>query len=130
MKNFALLAVLALLLSSLAACGSPSTTSANSGSGNYQVTMGGAAFDKTSITIPKGSAIMFMTEQGGTAHALVIGTNGQPRPEEGAPDFGGAAGHLVGPGQTWTTDPWNTAGTFNVTCTFHPAMNLVVTVTG
>jgi plastocyanin len=130
MKKIAFLIMFALLLSMLAACAAPSSNSSTNGSsGAYMVTMGGASFDSTSLTIPKGSTIMFMTEQSGTAHDLVIGNNGQPQPEDGAPDFGGTAGHIVGPGQTWTTDAWNTAGTFHVTCTYHPMMNLTVTVT-
>jgi plastocyanin len=129
MKKIALLAAFALLLSMLAACGGSSKTPANGGTSQYTVTMGGAAFDNTSITIPKGSAITFMTDSNGSAHNLVIGMNGQPSAEDGTPDFGGTAGETIGPGKTWTTGPWNTAGTFHVTCTYHPSMNLVVTVT-
>jgi plastocyanin len=129
MRKFAFLAICVLMLSMLAACGNSSNTSTNGNTGPYKVTMGGSSFDSTSITIPKGSVIEFATEQSGTAHDLVIGTNGLAHPQDGAPDFG-SGGHIVGPGQTWTTDAWNTAGTFSVTCTYHPMMNLTVTVTG
>ncbi len=130
MKKIALFAVLALLLTSLAACGG-SGGSGNSGNGsNNTVTMGATSFNQDSITISKGSTIVFTTDQGGTAHNLVIGTNGQPHPESGAPDFGGG-GQTVGPGQSWTSPPWNTPGTYHVTCTYHPTtMTMTVTVTG
>ncbi len=120
------MAVLALLLTTLAACGSSANGATTT---KYTVTMGATSFDNDSITIPKGGAIVFETEQSGTAHNLVIGTNGQPHPEDGAPDFG-SGGQTIGPGQSWTSPPWNTAGVFHVTCTYHPTtMNLTVTVT-
>jgi plastocyanin len=117
----------ALTLTLLAACGgSPSATTAT----NYTVTMGAVSFNVPSITIPKGSTITFTTEQSGTAHNLVNGTSGQPRAESGTPTFV-TGGQTVGPGQSWTTEPWTIAGTFHVTCTYHPtSMNLTVVVTG
>jgi hypothetical protein len=61
-------------------------------------------------------------------HLLLVGTNGTAHSEAGAPDFG-TAGHAVQPGQSWTTSPWNQAGTYHVTCQIHPqTMNLTVTV--
>src|SRR5437660_7450807 len=114
MKKITFLVVLALLLSlsTLVACGGGS----GGGSTNGTVTMGGTSFDQPSVTITKGSTITFTTDQGGTAHNLVNGTNGKSSPESGAADFG--SGQLVGTGKSWTSPPWNTAGTFHVTCTF------------
>lgn len=131
MKRITLFAVLAMMLTALVACGGGSSSSGNtSTTSNYTVTMSGVIFNQNSISIPKGSTITFTTEQGGAAHNLVNGTSGQAHPESGAPDFG-SGGHTVGAGQSWTTGPWNTAGTFHVTCTFHPTtMTLTVTVTG
>lgn len=132
MKKVSIIGILtAALLVTLVACGgSPSTTPTSSGSSsNNTVTMGGAAFNTTSITIPKGSSITFSTDQGGTAHNLVNGSNGQAHAEDGAATFP-SGGYIVSPGKSWTMGPWNTAGTFHVTCTYHPAMNLTVTVTG
>lgn len=121
----------ALTLSLLAACGasqSPSTTSSTST--KYTVTMGATSFDATSITIPKGSTITFVTQQGGTAHNLVNGSDGQVHPESGAATFT-TSGQVVSPGSSWTTTPWTTAGTFHVTCTYHPTtMTITIVVTG
>ncbi len=127
MKTIPLLVVLALLLSlsTLVACGASPSPSAPT---NGTVTMGGTSCDVASITIAQGGTITFTTDQGGTAYTLVNGTNGKAAPESGAADFSG--GQLVGPGKSWTSPPWNTAGTFPVTCTFHPnPMTMAVTVT-
>lgn len=119
-----------MLAALLVACGGSSSNTNASSTSNYTVTMSGVIFNQNSITIPKGSTITFTTQQGGAAHNLVNGTNGQTHPESGAPDFG-SGGHTVGAGQSWTTGQWNTAGTFHVTCTYHPTtMTLTVTVTG
>lgn len=127
MKKITFLAIFVVAFSVLAACGGTSTSTTSS---SYTVTMSGVTFNTSSISIPKGSTITFTTEQGGTAHNLVNGLNGQAHPEAGTPDFG-TGGQTVGAGQSWTTAPWSTAGTFHVTCTYHPTtMNLTVTVTG
>lgn len=128
-KILTLLVVAALTLTLLAACGGSSGSSGASGTNN--VGMGGVTFDVNSITITKGSTITFTTDSAsGSVHNIVIGTNGRAAPEAGAPDFG-SGGQTVPTGKSWTSPPWNTAGTFHVTCTYHPAaMTMTVTVTG
>jgi plastocyanin len=65
----------------------------------------------------------------GSLHILVIGTQGNPQTEAGAPEFHGSTGITFHPGQSWTSPPWQTPGTYHVTCTVHPTtMNLLVTV--
>ena len=126
MKKITFLAIFVLAFSVVVACGGSSTPTTSS---NYSVTMSGVTFNTSSLTIPKGSTITFTTEQGGTAHNLVNGSSGQAHPEDGVPDFG-TGGQTVGAGKSWTSSPWNTAGTFHVTCTYHPTtMNLTITVT-
>lgn len=131
MKRMTFLAIVVLILTLLVACGgSSNSNSSASTSSNYTVTMSGVTFNTNAVTIPKGSTLTFTTDQGGAAHNLVNGMNGQAHPENGAPVFG-SGGQTVGAGQSWTTGPWNTAGTFHVTCTYHPTtMTLTVTVTG
>ncbi len=123
---------LALLLGVLAGCQvqSQPTQAGNTvtmGPDNY---ISGASGN--TITIKKGETITFVDDKGtGTPHILVIGTNGQSKPEDGAPDFKGSNGVSFQPGDSWTSPPWNTAGTFHVTCTVHPTtMNLTVIVQG
>lgn len=133
MKKFALVVALSVL-SALLLAGCGSTT----GGGNTSapcdathVTLQANTYCETSITIPKGSTITFTDDKNlGTEHILIIGQNGTPDNEAGAPDFG-SSGRTFQPGDSWTTPPWNTAGTFHVTCTIHPTtMNLTITVTG
>lgn len=126
MKKIAFLAIFVLMLTALVACGDTGQAS-NQGSSNT-VSMSGATFGVNSITISKGSTITFATDASGAPHNLVNGSNGQANIESGAPDFT-SAGQTVAPGKSWTSPPWNTAGTFHVTCTYHPTtMTLTVTV--
>ena len=127
-KRFTLLSGLVLLVSLLAACGTTATTS-NTTTNNPTVTMGATTFGVASMTIPKGGAITFTDDAAtGTPHILVVGKDGTPDDEAGAPDFDGTTGQTFQPGQSWTTPPWNTPGTFSVTCTIHPT-TMTMTVT-
>ena len=122
--------LLALTFSLLAGCGGSSNPPATGGTSANTVTMSGVQFDSTSITVTKGSTITFTTATGGAAHNLVVGMSGQPGTEQGSPTFP-SGGMTVAAGASWTTPPWNTAGTYHVTCTFHPtSMTMTVTVTG
>jgi plastocyanin len=128
MKKFAFLIVISIMVFSLlAACGGTSTPANLSAN---RVDTVGAAFSPTVITIKKGATITFIDDaNNGALHILVIGQNAQQETETGAPDFGGLAGVRIDVGDTWTTPPWNTVGTYHVACTVHPAMNLTVIVT-
>jgi plastocyanin len=129
MKKFALIITLAMVLTLVIACSGISNTVTSNNPNT--VRMEGAAFNISSITISKGSTITFLDDpNNGALHILVVGQNGQQESEQGATDFGGLAGERVDVGSTWTTSPWNTAGTYHVTCTVHPTMNLTVKVTG
>jgi plastocyanin len=130
----ALIALLVLSVSTLAACGGSTTSgnSGNTGNNSNTITLGASTFSTNSITITKGSTITFQNDpNSGTEHILVLGTQGTATSEAGAPDFGGANGTTIQPGKSFTTSAWNTDGTYHVTCTIHPTtMNLTITVTG
>ena len=87
------------------------------------------AFLPATKTIAKGETLTFANTSSRSLHILVPGWDAKRRHEEGAPSFGGASGHRSEVGDTWTTPAWDRPGTYHVTCTLHPAMNLVVTVT-
>jgi plastocyanin len=109
----------------LVACGGSDATSNNPNT----IRTEGGTFATTSISIKKGSTITFLDDSNnGALHYLIIGQSGQEAAQNGAPDFGGLSGHRIEGGDVWTTAPWNTAGTYHVTCTVHPNMNLTVTV--
>jgi plastocyanin len=129
MKKLALVMIIALALTWLISCDSISTTVTSNNPNT--VKMEGGTFNISSITISKGSTITFLDDpNNGALHILVVGQDGQQNSEQGATDFGGLSGQRVDIGSTWTTPPWNTAGTYHVTCTVHPLMNLTVKVTG
>jgi plastocyanin len=91
--------------------------------------MGSGHFSgSTSVTIKAGQSVLFDDSTGGP-HNLVIGTHGQFMAETGAPaQLNNQAGVPFDAGIKMNITFAN-AGTFNITCTFHPAMQATVTVT-
>lgn len=87
------------------------------------------SFTPPSKTIPAGTRIEFVNDGSRALHVLVPGDDARPRAQAGAPSFGGASGYRSEVGDRWLTPPWDTRGTYLVTCTLHPSMNLTVTVT-
>lgn len=127
-KLVSIIIFVAIIATLLAACANTSNATFNNP--NTVKTEGGS-FNVSSITIKKGSTITFVDDpNNGALHILVIGRNAQQESENGSPDFHGASGVRIDVGDSWTTPPWNTAGTYHVACTVHPAMNLTVNVTG
>ena len=119
---------LAIFLVLLVGC---QVQSQSAGAAGNSITLGPNNFEQTSITIKQGQAITFVDDKAtGSEHILVIGNQGIFQQEQGAPDFHGSTGITFQPGQSWTSPPWTTPGTYHVTCTIHPTtMNLIVTVT-
>lgn len=82
------------------------------------------------LTIKAGQAVTFTdpASSGGT-HDLVTGTHGQFTAASGAPTaFGTQDGTDFSPGMSKTIT-FPIAGTFKITCTIHPPMQAVITVT-
>jgi plastocyanin len=113
----------------LAACGGGGPTG-STGSGGNTITMGVTSFSgSTNISVKAGDSVVFddPSSSGGT-HDLVTGTNGQFAAASGAPsEFSSSSGIMFSPG-TSKTIVFATAGTFNITCTIHPTMQAVITV--
>jgi plastocyanin len=111
-----------VLLLTLAACGQRTT-------GPNEVSMVAADFSTTSITVKVGQAVHFTDPAGtGATHTICLGT-------DGTCDSGARGPHaLQSPGFTMNSgDPakdvaFDTPGTYKVTCSIHPSMNLTVTV--
>lgn len=141
-KKFVALVPLVLLMSLLAGCvvqsaptGSGGGNTATLGPNNYiGGVSGGSSCGSSStpctITIKKGQSLTFTDDKStGSPHIMVIGKDGTAKAEAGAPDFG-SPGISLQPGASKSTPPWNTVGTFDVSCSIHPTtMNLKVTVT-
>jgi plastocyanin len=112
----------------LSGCGGASTAQAHQPN---TIELLGQTFSPTSINIKKGQTITFDDNNSNPGvHILVVGRNGESESEPGAPFFGGGAGHRTDVGSVWTTGAWNRPGTYHVTCTVHPRMNLTITVSG
>jgi|SRR5579859_6156868 len=127
-RKLVALCSLVVLMSLLAGC----VVQSKPASASNTVTMGPNNFASgESITVKKGQSLTFVDDKAtGSLHILVIGAQGQAKDEAGAPDFKGSTGITFQPGQSWTSPPWMTPGTYDVTCTVHPqTMNLKVTVT-
>lgn len=105
------------------------TTGGTGGTGAATIAMGNGHFTgNTTVTIKAGQSVVFDDSAGGP-HKLVIGTHGTFNAQSGAPSqLNSASGVLFGGGDQQTI-VFATAGTYNITCTFHPSMQATVTVT-
>ncbi|HEX5439484.1 MAG TPA: plastocyanin/azurin family copper-binding protein [Ktedonobacterales bacterium] len=114
-----------LLTLALAACGESS--GGGSGSGN-ELDMGAASFTQTSITLSTGQALHMVDSQDfGGAHMICIGQNGKCDSGASGPSELADPGMAFNPGTTKDVT-FSTAGTYHLTCTLHPNMNVTVTV--
>ncbi|HET7487499.1 MAG TPA: hypothetical protein VFJ85_06175 [Acidimicrobiales bacterium] len=92
------------------------------------IAMDHSLFRPASATVVAASRLTFTNTSSRAVHVLVVGTDAHIRSEPGAPAFGGSAGVRTDVGRSWTSGPWRTPGTYHVTCTLHPSMNLTVRV--
>ncbi len=127
MRKFAIAGIVVVLALALAACGGKG--SANGSCSANTVKMEVSTFGCTSLTVKAGTTVTFdNTVNGGGTHVLVTGTNGSFTAETGAPaDLNAASGLNFSPGDK-KTETFATAGTYHITCTIHPTMNLTITV--
>jgi plastocyanin len=112
-----------LVLALVAGCGgSGGSLSAN------EVRMNAADFEQSTITIKAGTALHLADEQSGTTHLLCLGKDGQCDPNAQGPQQLNSNNPLeVDPGQS-VDITFDTPGTYSITCTIHPGMELTVTV--
>ena len=126
MKRFIVGAAIAVIIPLLAACGGSATSAV---AGNTFTVNATDFTGTTSVTIKAGGTVQFVdpSSNGGT-HFLVIGQNAQFQSDAQAPaDLNTANGLEIDAGQTKTVTFAN-AGTYHITCTIHPSMNVTVTV--
>jgi plastocyanin len=139
MKKLILTAVAAALLV-LAGCGAVGNTAqgkpggggGGAAAGTATVTMSDINFvpNNGSVTIKAGQAVKFVDPAGtGGLHYLLTGTKGTLTPMTGAPAvLSTPAGMTINAGDTKSITFAN-AGTFMITCTIHPYMEVTVVVT-
>ena len=115
--------LLALLSLALAACGQSATAAPN------EVGMVAADFSRTSITIKAGQAVHFTDAAGtGGTHAICLGSDGNCDTAANGPQALKSPGFTINPGDPAKDVTFDTPGTYKITCSIHPAMNLTVIV--
>lgn len=141
-KMIAVAIVLSVFLILISACSRSGTTasasnnganaannSASTASNSVDVHLKGTSFDQTSVTIPKGGTVNLINDTG-TVHIIQNGSweNGTAKSavETGAPVVNGVQFSTID--QKQVVGPFTTAGTFNLCCTVHPGMNLIIIV--
>jgi plastocyanin len=90
-----------------------------SGGGDTNVMLMNFAFDPTTLTVPVGTTVTFVNMDP-TEHTVTNGKDGKAADNA-------AFDEKVDAGQSVTVT-FDKAGTFDVTCTIHPSMNMTVTV--
>ena len=89
------------------------------------VGMGHEVFTTEKITIHRGESLLFVNDSR-YMHIIGPGRDGSLYTEDGSPmDYR----VLMPTNDTYTVGPFNTVGTFSITCSMHPEMTVVVTVT-
>jgi plastocyanin len=127
-KAVVLVAPLLLILAmAFTACGK----TPGSGGDEYttpDVTMGQTDFTHHALTVTAGTTVNFITESSGSTHILCIGDNGACQSgAQGPSELTAQNGLEVDVGQTKPVK-FDTAGTYKITCTIHPTMNMTITV--
>jgi len=116
------IAVLSLLLLTLTTCGQGMAAS-------NEVTMAEADFSPTSMTIQAGQAVHFTDPAGvGATHIICLGAEGQCDAAAQGPQALEGDGFTVNAGDPPRDIIFMTPGTYKITCSIHPRMNLTVTV--
>lgn len=119
-----LLLLLALSLA-FAGCG---TSSAPTPATPNEVILTGSDFAQHNVTIKAGTAVHFNDPSGsGGMHVICLGQNGQCTKGASGPQALQGPGFTINAGEAKDVT-FASAGTYHVTCSIHPAMNLAVTV--
>jgi plastocyanin len=107
---------------STAASEAPASAAASeAGSEEVRVTLENFQFDQTELTIPVGTRVIFLNADS-AAHTVTEGTDGE------AADGAFINDEIAGNQSTDFT--FDEPGTYDITCLFHPTMNMTVTVEG
>ena len=115
-------AVLVLLLFALAACGQSAATS-------NEVSMAESDFSATSVSIKAGQAVHFTDPAGvGATHIICLGSDGNCDTTASGPQTLEGNGFTINAGDQPKDVTFSTPGTYKITCSIHPSMNLTVTV--
>ena len=113
--------ILLTLTVTLAACGGGDSSTAPDasagGDGGETVSLSGAQFTPSSLTIPAGTTVTFTDTSG---HTVTEGTDGVAVDDPIVNEQGGSD----------ITVTFDEPGTYNITCMVHSSMNMTITVEG
>jgi plastocyanin len=84
-------------------------------------------FDRDVVTLDRGDRIDFVNNSN-FLHVIGPGHRARLGDETGVPPFGPDQVRTLPRGDPFTTEPWDDPGTYGLTCTLHPEMNLEVVV--
>ena len=84
-------------------------------------------FDRDVITIRAGQQIEFVNNSN-FLHVIAPGEHARVSDDHGMPSFGPDKVRSMPRGEPFLTASWDTPGTYEITCTLHPEMNLEVVV--
>ncbi len=84
-------------------------------------------FDRDVITIRRGQQIQFVNNSN-FLHVIGPGDHARVDDDPGVPSFGPDKVRSMPRGEPFVTLAWDTPGTYDITCTLHPEMNLDVVV--
>jgi len=119
-RTIAALALLSLL--ALAACGQRA-------SAPNEVSMTASDFSPTTVTIKTGQAVHFTDPAGvGAMHIVCLGSDGNCDTTAQGPQALEGDGFTLNAGDSPKDVTFTTPGTYKITCSLHPSMNLTVTV--
>ena len=137
MKKYVVPAVMIALLA-LVACGksegggptATATSGSGTGSGGSVVEMASVNFVQHAISIQAGQAVVFKDPQGtGGYHILCLGDNQTCKSNaQGPAELNTSSGVTFNAGDPDKSIVFPNAGTFTVTCTLHPQMDVTITV--
>ena len=93
-----------------------------------QIGMTEEGYSVETVTIKVGEPLTFINNSH-FLHVLTPGLDAHTENQAGMPAMDDAYGtHVSETGNVYTTQVWNTPGTYHLTCTLHPEMNIDVVV--
>jgi plastocyanin len=125
-----------MLTLALGACGKPAADGGPGGGGSTSaacaasqtISLTGTDFATKCVTVTANQAVTFDDPtSGGGVHIICTGKDAQCSAVANAPTDLGAPGFQIQPGQQHQVT-FTTAGTYQIACTVHPAMNMTIVV--
>jgi plastocyanin len=91
------------------------------------VGMAQEAFDRETLTIRQGERVEFINNSN-FLHVLAPGHKARVTDDPAVPTFGADNVRSMSRGKPFVTGAWETPGSYQLTCTLHPEMNITVVV--